>query len=105
MRCRIIKDTPLGGELTPLERKCLNVEVEKAIKKQLDKVGCELDAVVLQILNQEFGFGEKRLRKFHKAYVENVRRVVDHYCLEEGDEQWIAKRWLKDKGYDLEGDI
>ena len=102
MRCRFYGNKPLGASLTAREKKCLDAEVAKAMQKQLDKVGDELDACVLKILHEEFGFGIVRLRRFHKAYQAALRRVWEYYDLEDGDEQWLALRWLKEKGYDLE---
>ena len=104
MRARVYGDKPLGAELTAKERACLNKEVEKALQKQLDKVGDELDAAVLKILHEEFGFGIKRLRRFHRAYKACLRRVWEYYEMEDGAEQWLALRWLREKGYDLEGE-
>ena len=104
MRCRFYGNKPLGAELTAKEKRCLDIEVEKALRKQLEKVGNELDAAVLKILHEEFGFGIKRLRRFHRAYQAALREVIDFYELDDGDEQWLAVRWLREKGYDLEGE-
>lgn len=104
MRCRFYGNKPLGADLTAREKKCLDIEVAKALQKQLEKVGDELDACVLKILHEEFGFGIKRLRRFHRAYKAALRRVWEYYEMEDGAEQWLALRWLKEKGYDLEGE-
>lgn len=104
MRCRFYGNKPLGADLTVKEKRCLDIEVEKALRKQLEKVGDELDAAVLKILNEEFGFGIVRLRRFHRAYQAALRRVWEYYDLEDGAEQWLALRWLKEKGYDFEGE-
>ena len=102
MRARVYGEKPLGAELTRKERECLNKEVEKTLKKRLEQIGNELDAAVLKILHEEFGFGIVRLRRFHKAYQAAIREVIEYYDLSDGDEQWLALRWLKEKGYNLE---
>ena len=58
-----------GAKLSKAEQKALDIEVRKAIAEMDDANTREFDAMVLWILHEQFGFGPKRLKKFHDSFV------------------------------------
>ena len=91
-----------GAQLTEKERKALEIEIKKAIAEH-DKAHCnELDAMILWILHTEFGFGEKRLRKFHDIFAPALDELVARYEMDDSDMAWLCTRKLKDAGIDIE---
>ena len=73
----------------------MNKEVREALEAEADRMAKEaiaemnrdneeeLDAMVLYILHEEFGFGEKRLRRFYE------------------DRLWLCQKKLREAGIDI----
>ena len=61
-----------GAVLTANERKALNMEIQRQLAHKLD----EVDATVLWILHEEFGFGEKRLQRFYSRFFQEMNKLV-----------------------------
>ena len=91
-----------GAKLTAAEEKALEIEIRKRIAEH-DRQNCnEIDAIILWILMSEFGFGEKRLRQFHRTFAPAIRDLADRYEMGSEDLVWLCTKKLKDKGYDIE---
>lgn len=93
----------LGANLTKDEDRALNIEVQKRIAK-LDRNNTdEVDAIILWVLHDQFGFGKDRLRKFYEAFNPALNALADRYEMtDKGDELWLATYKLKDKlGIDI----
>lgn len=56
-----------GAQFTKKEQQAIDMEVRKLVAEQNDVYNKDLDAVLLFVLRQEFGFGRKRLEQFFNA--------------------------------------
>ena len=92
----------------------MNKEIREALEAEADRMAKEaiaemnrdneeeLDAMVLYILHEEFGFGEKRLRRFYDRFSQGLRDLGERYALNEYDERlWLCQRKLREAGIDI----
>lgn len=92
-----------GADLTAAEKKALDIEARKHFAEYDRKNSNEIDAVVLWVLMSEFGFGEKRLKKFHDSFIPAVNALCERYMMEDtGDRVWLCTHMLKERGIDIE---
>ena len=90
-----------GAELTVAERKAMDIEIQKEIAEFNQKNETEIDAVILWILHEHFGFGKKKLKDFYDRFIPAYRDLIQRY--EMSDEgPWLCTRLLKAIGVDLE---
>ena len=88
-------------------REAMEAEANRMAREAVDEVNRqneeELDAMVLYILHEEFGFGEKRLRRFYDRFYKGLRDLGSRYAMEEYDERiWLCKRKLREEcGIDI----
>ena len=54
------------------------------------------------VLHSEFGFGEKRLRRFYDRFNKAIAELLERYVMEENDKVWLCTYLLKQYGIDLE---
>lgn len=96
----VIKRNPVTEQVIKAEAERMAMEVMAEMNDQNME---ELDAMVLYILHSEFGFGEKRLRRFFDNFNKGLRDLGKRYALEEYDERiWLCKRKLKEEcGIDI----
>lgn len=93
----------LGAGLSRDEETALNIEIQKRIA-QLDRDNTdEIDAMILWVLHEEFGFGYDRLRRFYESFNPKLDALCKKYEMtDKGDEIWLATYKLKDKlGIDI----
>lgn len=83
---------------TCAERKAMTAEINRQCVEYEEKHGKELMNRALWVLYQEFGFGEKRLKRFAEAYSNEIQELVKHYDLDPEDDVFICTRKLKDAG-------
>ena len=93
-------------KLSPEIREAMEAEADRmaklAIKEMVDKNEIEIDCMILYILRTEFGFGEKRLRKFYDMFSSGLRDLGRRYEMNEYEDRlWLAERALKDSGIDI----
>lgn len=78
-------------------------DARKEIKRQCIEINNEyqedLEYMVAWVLHARYGFGIKRLLKFRENFVEEFKRLVSFY---EMDDVYPAKVKLKALGYDVE---
>ena len=86
--------------LTPEERKAMDMEIKRQCAEYDKRNATEIDAMVLWILHQEFGFGPERLRRFHERFFAGIDALVKRYEME--DEAWICTQKLREYGVDVE---
>ena len=67
------------------ERQAMDMEIKRQCAEYDKRNATEIDAMVLWILHEEFGFGPERLRRY-----------------EMNDEAWLCTRKLKEYGVDVE---
>lgn len=61
----------------------------------------EVDAVILWLLHEKFGFGKKRLRAFYDSFSTELDALVKRYEMGDEDKAWLCSRKLRDYGIDI----
>ena len=84
-----------GAVLTANERKALNMEIQRQLAHKLD----EVDATVLWVLHEEFGFGEKRLQRFYSRFFQEMNKLVS--SSENPDMKAVCSEKLLKYGIDI----
>lgn len=83
------------------EKRAAEIEIKKQLDEFDRKHAVELDALVLWILHTEFGFGEKRLRRFYERFGTEIRNLTKRYLLEDDDAVWLCTFKLEEAGIDI----
>lgn len=90
-----------GAVLTTDEKKAMKMEIQRQLAEMDKKNKEEVDATVLYILMTEFGFGKKRLRRFHDTFDEQITALVNRYEMDSDDDVWLCTEMLKRRGIDI----
>lgn len=104
MSFMIVKKTGkniFGASLTTAEQKALDIEIKRQLAEYTEKHELEVEAMVLLMLHNEFGFGEKRLKQAHIALTKGLDSLAEAYQMDESDTSWLCLRKLKDAGFDI----
>lgn len=91
-----------GAELTKAEKTAMNMEIQRQLAEYDLKHEAEIDALILYVLHQQLGWGEKRLRRFYEGVADEIDALVKRYQMEEGDRVWLCLHKLKEMGIDVE---
>ena len=93
----------LGADLNEKEKKALDIELGKEFAKYNLNNANEVDAIILWVLHDQFGFGHDRLKKFHAAFQPSLEELCKRYEMtNKDDELWLCTRKLLDIGVDIE---
>lgn len=93
----------LGADLNEKEKKALDIEIGKEFAKYNRNNANEVDAIILWVLHDQFGFGHDRLKKFHAAFQPSLKELCKRYEMtDKDDELWLCTRKLLDIGVDIE---
>ena len=101
----------IGGKLTAAEKKAMNIEINRALAERMKQNEIAVDAMILWAMHEEFGFGEKRLKRFYDNFIPRYKALMEFYGIhpgdksfgaEETDTEWLHVRKLKEIGVDLE---
>jgi len=90
--------------MTRAQKQILLQEANKQCIQYEQEHEAELVCRSLWILHSVFGFGEKRLTRFYKAYHKEVAELVKHYEMSPADDCWLCMRKLHDAGFDFQED-
>ena len=101
MKVKQLGNIIYGAELTAKERKAMNIEIKKQIATMERQHADDIDALVLYVLYQHFGWGKKRLRDFYEAFTVEHNRLIEHYEMP-NENTWLALEKLKEIGVDVE---
>lgn len=87
-------------------REALEAEAERMAKEAVAEMNREnedeIDAMVLYILHEEFGFGEKRLRRFYDRFSQSLRDLGERYGMNEYDDRlYLCRKKLREAGIDI----
>ncbi len=82
------------------ERKAMDMEIRRQCAEYDRRNAAEIDAMVLWILHEEFGFGPERLKRFHESFFAGMDALVKRYEME--DEAWLCTQKLKEYGVNVE---
>ena len=91
-----------GAAMTVAEKKAMNLEIQRQLAEYDKKHATEIDALILWVLHSEFGFGEKRLRRFYDRFNKAIAELLERYVMEENDKVWLCTYLLKQYGINLE---
>ena len=91
-----------GGDFTAAEKRAIAIEIQKELAEFNRNNMFEVDAIVLWILHDQYGFGPERLKRFYKEFNRYLEELINRYELETTDRIWICTKLLKDYGIDLE---
>ena len=92
-----------AAALTPAQRRAMKKEINAQILESDTAYKLDMDAAVLYVLHETFGFGKKRLRRFFDAFTAQHQELRDYYQLDDDTNTWICRRLLKERvGVDIE---
>ena len=86
-----------GGNLS----KSVKNDIAKQFYLLLDKYNYEASVQVIHILHFEFGFGEKRLKRFAELLNQTQQEQKERYELQDEDTPWICEEQLRQSGIDF----
>lgn len=101
MRIKKSGRTIFGAELTNAERKALDIEISRQLADYTDRYELEIESMILLVLMEEFGFGEKRLRRVHNELTKGIDDLVNRYQMDDQDAIWLCTQKLKERGIDI----
>ena len=67
------------SHLTKADKRKLHEEVKKEWLQMRFENSKRIDATLMLMLHNVFGFGKVRLERFHKAFIEEYNRLCDDY--------------------------
>lgn len=88
---------------TSNQRKAMETEIRRQCAEYDRKNSLEIDAMVLWVLYSEFGFREKRLRRFFDIFNSELDKLADRFVMDRSEDTiWLCIRRLKDEaGIDI----
>ncbi len=99
MQVKKHKGRVYGGSMSAAEKKAAELEIRKQLAEYDLNNATEMDALVLYILHTEFGFGEKRLKRFCELFTSGVYELVDRYLMEDEKAVWLCTLKLEQAGF------
>ena len=90
-----------GANLSVAEKKALQLEIERQIAEQRERLEKEIEIVTLYALHEEFGFGKVRLHRFYKSFAKTFNDLIKRYEMDQTDGIWLCEKMLSDHGVDL----
>lgn len=78
-------------------------EIRRQLAEHNAHHGMEMCSLFLYVLHKEFGFGEKRLRRYFDAFKPALDELTERYSMSDpGDDIWLATRKLREEcGVDI----
>ena len=103
MRVKSYRGKVFGAELTAAEKKAMNIEINRQLVERDKQYAADIDAMVLYTLMAHYGWKNKRLKRFWKAFIVEHKALREFYQMDEpGDNEWLAHRMLKEIGVDIQ---
>lgn len=72
-----------GAVLTAAEKKAMDLEIQRELAEYDRKHIAEIDATILWVLHEQFGFGAQRLRTYYDAFHDRIKELVSRYEMED----------------------
>ena len=91
-----------GGAMSAAEKKAMDLEIHRQLAEYDRKHLVEIDAMILWVLHERFGFGPKRLRQYYDNFRACTNELVERYQMDAGDDVWLCTQMLKRIGVDVE---
>ena len=76
MRIKKFAGKVYGADLTAAERKAMNMEIQRQLEEYTEQHRLELDAMILWVLHSQYGWGEKRLRRFYDLFEKELDELL-----------------------------
>ena len=92
----------LGGAMSAAEKKAMDLEIQRQLAEYDRKHLVEIDAMILWVLHERFGFGPKRLRQYYDNFRACTNELVERYQMDAGDDVWLCTQMLRRIGVDVE---
>ena len=96
------KKNVYGAILSSAEKKAMEMEIRRELAEYDRRHTAEMDALILWVLHEKFGFGIQRLRRFYNCFTKEIENLLDRYELKDDDQVWLCTHKLKEYGIDLE---
>lgn len=90
-----------GVQFSSKEQKAIDAEVLRQCAEFDQKNLDEIDALILWVLHERFGFGQKRLRAFYDFFNAEIDALVKRYEMGDEDRAWLCTYQLKQYGIDI----
>lgn len=90
-----------GAYMSAAEKKAMDMEIQRQLAEYDRKHALEIDAMILWVLHEQLGWGEKRLRRFYDNFAGEIDALVQRYQMDEEDKIWLCTQKLKDYGIDI----
>jgi hypothetical protein len=89
------------------ERKVMSVEIRKRCVEICKQFELDYDTMAIYILHFYYGFGEKRIKEYHKHLVRERAELKEWYGSDKGQDEtdihfFAMREKLKAKGIDVE---
>lgn len=91
----------IGIQFSEKEQKAINTEILRQCAEFDRKNANEIDALVLWLLHEKFGFGKKRLRAFYDYFLTEIDILATRYDIGDEDKAWLCTYKLKQYGIDI----
>lgn len=91
-----------GVDFNKKEQEAINAEIQLQCADYDRKNVLEIDAIILWLLHENFGFGMKRLRRFFDLFATEIAALCNRYEMEKKDSVWLCTYKLKEYGLDIE---
>ena len=91
-----------GGAMSAAEKKAMDLEIQRQLAEYDRKHLIEIDAMILWVLHERFGFGPKRLRQYYDSFRACTNELVERYQMDAGDDIWLCTQMLRRIGVDVE---
>lgn len=102
MRVKKASGRIFGSAMSAAEKKAMNLEIQRQLAEYDQKHLFEIDAMILWVLHERFGFGPKRLRQYYDSFRNCTNELVKRYEMDSGDDVWLCTQMLKRIGVDIE---
>lgn len=90
-----------GVQFSAKEQKAIDAEILRQCAEFDKKNEHEMDALILWLLHEKFGFGKKRLRAFYDSFSTELDALVKRYEMGDEDKAWLCAYKLKQYGIDI----
>ena len=88
--------------ITSAQREAINREINKRVLEIDKEYSRNMEACVLYVLYDVFGYGPIRLRRFYDAFVRTHQDLQKRYEFDTKDTNWLCRHKLEQMGIDLD---
>lgn len=91
-----------GAVMSAAEKKAMDMEIQKQLAEYDRKHAFEIDALILWVIRQVFGFGPIKLKRFYMRFHKEINALIERYELDDSNKIWLCTYMLKQEGIDIE---